>query len=312
MAFEATRPDPVRLARVPFGEAWLGAIDPTCTTCDPHDVRVRMAMYRLLVEHGNRHGALGTYDELSPFWGYASQLAWQHTSGRLGGPGTKIAAASWWGACNYALSVVPYVAAMERGGVPALPIRVDAAYKPVMPAWRDALAALSALRPGGDLDRVRTLVWRAHLASITLAVARHAAAHCALPAGEQRFSCGWVRMVDLFAAAALRTDLDKLVESGGGALPSRVLGEHDDGAELPRAERASVRRIGALADRPAWRWAIELGVWRRIMRSHPARADAELLIAGLLGRGRKVWPARARALAYAALPVRVLERDAAP
>src|SRR5437016_3985991 len=113
MAFAATRPDRERLARVPFGDAWLALAEPDeSVACDPHSMRARLAMYRLLVEHGHSHGAFGAHDELSPFWGYASQLAWQHASGRLGDARRDaIDPASWWGACNYALSVVPYVAA---------------------------------------------------------------------------------------------------------------------------------------------------------------------------------------------------------
>jgi len=45
----------------------------------------------------------------------------------------------------------------------------------------------------------------------------------ALPADEQRFARGWIRMVDLFGAAALRTDLAYLASHGTGALPGRML-----------------------------------------------------------------------------------------
>ena len=295
-------PDPARLSRLPFGDDWLAAGGPTAAV---HDVHARMAMYRALVEQTNSHGAFGAHGELNPFWGYASQLAWQHRSGRLGDVPHAIAETSWWGACNYALSVVPYVAAMHLGVVPRLPIDVEPHYAEVMPAWHEAFREMRELRPGGDHDAVRVAVWRAHLASITLAVRVHARAHRALPSAEQRFARGWVRMVDLFAAAGIRTDLDKLVETGGGALPSRVL---DGGSieDLPRHERSTIRRVSALADRPPLRWAIDVGVWRRMMRTRAARAESERLLAGMLGHGKDVWPVRARALAYAALPARVI------
>ncbi|HSK04836.1 MAG TPA: Leg1-related protein [Kofleriaceae bacterium] len=287
--------DAHRLSRVPFGDAWIAAGEPTA---DVMDVRSRLAMYRSLVER-----TTPVRPELNPFWGYASQLAWQHRSGRLGEAGEAIAPGSWWGACNFALSVVPYAAAMDLGLVPRLPIAASA-YAGVRPRWHEALRAL---RDAEDLDRVRVAIWSAHLASITLAVRMHAAEHRVLPPAEQRFARGWVRMVDLFAAAALRTDLDKLIETGGGALPSRVL-HGADVADLPRHERSTVRRVGALADRPAWRWALELRAWRRIMRTRAARGDAERLLAGLLGAGQEVWPARLRALAYATFPAPVIER----
>jgi hypothetical protein len=254
-------------------------------------------MYRQLVEHTNHRRSFGTDAERHPFWGYASQLAWQHRSGRLGATPNAIDRDSWWGACNYALSVIPFVAAMELGIVPRIALAHDRAYDPVMSAWRDALQTLTSRE---HLDEVRLAIWQAHLASITLAVRRLEREYRALPAMEQRFARGWVRMVDLFAAAALRTDLDK-VETGGGSLPSRIL--HDEAVDdLPRHERSTVRRVGALADRSARRWAIDIAVWRRIMRTRAARMDAERLLAGMLGTGNAVWRTRLRALAFAALP----------
>jgi hypothetical protein len=161
--------------------------------------------------------------------------------------------------------------------------------------------------PAADHDRARVLVWEAHLESITRAVAMHEIAFQALPRAEQRFARGWVRMVDLFAAAAVRTDLDKLVETGGGALPPRILTDSPAAQEgFHRHEQSTVRRVGELADRPAWRWALEMRVWRRIMRTRAARADAEQLLAGLLGRHQR-WPATARAVVYATLPRRLVE-----
>lgn len=294
-----------RVARLPFGDDWRAAGEPTP---DVMDVRSRMAMYRHLVERTNPHGALGPEAELSPFWGYASQLAWQHRSGRLGTTPNVIDGDSWWGACNYALSVVPYVAAMQRGLVPAIAIAHTRAYDVVMPAWHAALAALTSSHDPDAirLDAIRLAVWRAHRDAITLAVRLHGREHRLMPRAERRFVDGWVRMVDLFAAAGLRTDLVKLAEIGAGTLPSRLL---DDAvlAALPRHERSTARRVSSLADRPPWRWAIDIAVWRRIMRTRAARADVERLLAGLLGRGKEVWPARMRALAYAALPARLIE-----
>lgn len=304
MPFHATRPDPVRLARLIFGDAWQSLVDPAdVVQADPMDARVRLGMYRHLVERLNPHGRFGRNDELSPFWGYASQLAWQLRSGRLGGSGNAIAAASWWGACNYALSVVPYVAASELGLVPDLRIVVRG-YDAVMPAWHAAMRAL--VDRDADHDTARVLVWAAHLASITLAVRTHEVAYRAMPGAEQRFARGWVRMVDLFAAAAVRTDLDKLVETGGGALPPRVLRDDETHEGFHRHEKSTVRRVGELADRPVWRWGLEVRVWRRIMRTRAARGDAESLLAGMLGKHER-WPATVKAIAYATLPARIVE-----
>lgn len=309
MAFDAGRPDRARLARLPFGDAWLDLVDPgDLAACDVMDARIRLGMYRALIERLNPHGVYGRNDELSPFWGYASQLAWQQRSGRLGSTAHAIADGSWWGACNYALSVVPYAAAMQRGHVPSLRFELDRTYAPVMSAWHRAFDAMTARQADHDHDRVRVAVWRAHLASITLAVRCHAVAFQGMPAAERRFARGWVRMVDLFAAAAVRTDLDKLVETGGGALPTRVLREQDALDGLHRHEVSTIKRVGMLADRPRWRWGLEMVVWRRIMRTSRARAEAEEILVGVFGKGNQVWPLRARAIAYATLPSRLVER----
>jgi len=303
MAFAGARPDSEKLSRLPFGDVWHALVDPgDLAACDVMDSRVRLGMYRLLIERLNPHGLYGTRDELNPFWGYASQLAWQQRSGRLRRAQHAIADASWWGACNYALSVVPYAAAMQRGHVPMLRFDVDPRYAPVMSAWHRAFDVMVARHT--DLDRVRVAVWRAHLVSITLAVKSHDPAFRAMSASEQRFARGWVRMVDIFAAAAVRTDLDKLVETGGGALPPRMLREQDALDGMHRYEISTVKRVGMLADEPRWRWGLAMRVWRRVMRTPRARGDAEQILAGVFGKGAQVVPVRARAPAYATLPAR--------
>jgi len=281
------------LARMPFGTAWR-ALD--LDHLDPRSVRGRLAMYRRLVEAAAGRGALGAHGERSPFWGYAAQLAWQHASGRLGG-GDAIAAASWWGACNFALSAIPYAAAMQHDLVPRVAIDT-AGYEPALPHWHGAFHRMVALDADADLEPLRFAVWRAHLASIELAVGRHARELAAMPADEQAFARGWIRMVDLFGAAALRTDLEHLAARGTGTLPGRVLA---DGAidDLPRVERGAVRRVIALGQRPAWRWPVELAVWHRVMRTRAAREDLDGVLAGMFGRS---WRRRLRVLAYAVRP----------
>src|SRR5262249_5582596 len=160
------RPDRALLAGVPFGDAWLGL---AAAPSDPREVTSRLAMYRLLIERGNAYGPFGPNDALSPWWGYASQLAWQHRSGRLGvGPMERrdfvpasstaewrcgsIDGNSWWGACNYALSVVPYVAAARLGLVPPFDAQVPAEYDAALASWRVALEAAGTPRAGDDLE----------------------------------------------------------------------------------------------------------------------------------------------------------------
>jgi hypothetical protein len=298
MTFDAARLDAARMARVPFADAWRALPDPAdAGAFDPGSVTDRLGLYRLLIERGNPGDALGAHDERSPLWGYASQLAWQHRSGRLGDGGDRIAPASWWGACNYALCVVPYLAAAELGVVPRL--RGPAApawYEAALPRWRDALALLVAARPGDDLEPARLAIWGAHVDSIDRAVRAHAAEFATLPPTEQRFARGWVRMVELFGAAAWPTDLVELTADEPAALPGRVLADDAAVAALPAAERRTARMVIGLGDRPGWRWRVDVAGWRVMMRSRGARDDAALILRGLLGRGRGAWPGRARAV----------------
>ncbi len=325
MPFASDRPVRELLRRVTFGELWLSLRDPSDDgACDPASVLGRMALYRLLVERCGEPGAFGAGDALSPFWGYASQLAWQQRSGRLarpegGGtpPGDRIDSTSWWGACNYALCVVPYVAGIQLGAVPPLRFPPDHAdgeisrYPDALSRWRDAIRRMQKLRPGGDTDSLRLMIWAAHLASTRTATRIHGSKLRAMSGAEQRFAQGWVRMVDLFAAAGLRTDLAYLAERGSGALPSRQLRASDaDGAfaDLPRAEQSAARRVIALGDRPWWRWSVDRSIWRRIMRTRAAREDAQAILSGMFGRGRTAWRSRALGFAYAALPTTLANR----
>src|SRR5215207_6375518 len=123
------------LTRLPFGDDWRSCGEPTPNV---NDVRSRLAMYRQLIESTNPRGTYGTNAELNPFWGYASQLAWQHRSGRLGTTPNVVERDSWWGACNYALSVIPYVAAMQLGIVPTIALAHDRAYDDVILTWHAA------------------------------------------------------------------------------------------------------------------------------------------------------------------------------
>ena len=234
---------------------------------NPASVRDRHELYRRLI----------ALDHLSPFYGFDLQLAWQHASGRLGGD--DIAPSSWWGACNYALCIVPYAAAMALDLVPREDLDVTA-YRTAMPDWHGAFHRMSSLDVEADREPLRFAVWRAHLASITIAVQRHARELAQLPAQEQTFARGWIRMVDLFGAAALRTDREYLT-SRPASLPGRIL--DGDLSDLPRYERSAARRIIALGERPDWRWPIELAVWKRMMRSRSARDQLDTVMIDLFG-----------------------------
>ena len=251
---------------------------------DPASVRDRHEMYRLLIERTNPKRVLGDRGELSPFWGYDAQLSWQHASGRLGA-GDRIDPSSWWGACNYALSVVPYAVAMAHDLVPRVELDL-AGYARAMPHWHGAFHRMLALQGESgpvDLEPLRFAIWRAHLASITIATERHTRELARMSRPEQAFARGWIRMVDLFGAAALRTDLVYL-EARPASLPSRMLRAQDDLADLSRHERSTVRRVSLLGERPAWRWPLELALWKRMMRTRTSRDQLETVMVDLFAK----------------------------
>ena len=296
MAFDAARLHPTLLDQARFGARWRTLDELALRAVDGNDVGVRLAMYRSLIERTNPRKALGAHDELHPLWGYVAQLAWQQRSGRLGTGDDRILGQSWWGGMNYALSVVPYWAAMQEGVVPALALpEPPLKFSRAVVVWRTAVKMMMAYVADADLEPLRREIWEAHLASIDAGEREHFSRRLELPPLERRFSLGWTRMVELFAAAAWRTDLPRVIALGD-TLPSKVLVDEATLATLPKPERATARQIIELGDRAPWRWAVEVGLWKRTMRERPERDDAPALLAALFGRGEGVWSQRLRAL----------------
>ncbi len=296
MVFDAQRLHPTLLDQARFGARWRTLDELALRAVDPNDVGVRLALYRSLIERTNPRGAMGAHDELHPLWGYVAQLAWQQRSGRLGRGDDIIVGQSWWGGMNYALSVVPYWAAMQEGVVPALSLpEPPLKFSRAIIEWRRVVQMMMAYVGDADLEPLRREVWRAHLMSIDAGEREHVSRRLMLPMLERRFSLGWTRMVELFAAAAWRTDLPRVIALGD-TLPSRVLVDDATLAALPKAERATARQVIELGDRAPWRWAVEVGLWKRTMRERPERDDAPALLAALFGRGDSVWSQRLRAL----------------
>src|SRR5688572_28951934 len=93
---------------------------------DPFSFAHRMAAYRTLMEAINRRGQFGEDNRRNPLWALVFQHDWQCRSGRLGprayedGP---IDPDAPWGYGNYALCVIPWLAAAASGLVPDLPVQ---------------------------------------------------------------------------------------------------------------------------------------------------------------------------------------------
>lgn len=290
-------PHPAELAGFDLHRSWTGAPQPG-DRFDPFVVAQRMAAYRELIEQTNRGGLFGADNRRNPLWGLVFQLQWQSRTGRLG-PGSRaegrIDPRAPWGYGNYLLCVVPWLGAVEAGTVPdrtlagpADPGRftypgggsretrhVPAALRPGVADWRAYFERVAATPPGGDDEPLRSALWKAHKSCLDLAAAQLALADPgALPEAEAQFLRGWCRMVDFLWAAAWRTDFDSMTDHGLDVLPERLLGPDDPpgaAGDLPRKVRRNVRTVLRLARTPDRRYAVDLWLWRRAMRTREAR-----------------------------------------
>lgn len=324
---------PPRLSMQPFGEYW-GKLPRLSESgyVNPFKIYDRLAIYRLLMEHMNTSGAFGPGGELNVFWGYVSQLDWQWRSGRLSRPeemekdaGQKqevIAVESWWAGCNYALCVIPLIAAMRigvapileisipktasddkfaRAGGPSRPWVVPKVYELPLELWTDFFRLVRSLRPGRDLEPARLAMWRAHLASISVAEKLFTEEKSQLSQPEQLFAFGWLRMVDFLGLAAWRTDFSFILEHGRGALPPRVLRADDRlGAvqDMDSDTNITLLNIARLGQQNRFQFAVNRFLWRRAMRTRQARDEAPRLLAATFDNSPQYAPERRRLQEY--------------
>ncbi|MBI5671147.1 MAG: hypothetical protein HZC41_24385 [Chloroflexi bacterium] len=290
-----------RLVKLEFYPQW-SALPELTGMVDPFDYQQRLAVYKRLIEVTNPRGICGQENELNVFWGYVFQYHWQWRSGRLrlaNTPDGRIDPSSMWGYGNYTLSVIPLIAAMQAGLVPAMEIlppysssaveypcssqddsfQIPADLREAVQAWQAFFALMQRIEPGDDLEPLRFELWQAHHRSLTAAEAgirtlgRQRASR-----SELDFLIGWIRMVDFLGAAAWRTDLVFMLEHGMGTLPERMLTEDDIPghiADMDDQVNLNVRSILGLTRQSRLRYRFNLWLWQRAMRTRQAR-DAVL------------------------------------
>jgi hypothetical protein len=282
---------------------------------DPFSFPHRMAAYRTLIEATNRRRQFGEDNRRNPLWALVFQHYWQYRSGRLGAQthedGTIDPDAAW-GYGNYALCVIPWLAAASIGLVSDLPLepppgpsRFD--YRPDqfrdgIEDWRRFLTAADTADPDDD-EPVRLALWRAHKTCLDV-VARHLGSidpGTDSPA-ELAFLRGWCRMVDYLWAAAWRTDFDFTITHGLGVLPDRLLPDEPELPELPRRVARNLRTVTGLDRTPAWRHRINLTLWRRAMRTRQARDDVLVMLDAVFNPNPGNAAARRRLLALVLRP----------
>lgn len=298
-----------QLARADFFPEW-SSLPSFAAEIDPFAYTGRLLVHKLVLDALNVHGAFGAGNELNPFWGNVFHLAWQWRSQRLTLPNSepgRIHPHSMWGYANYAVSVIPLIAAINTGALKPVAVLppyehgvisyahgggksayiVPDEFSEALPAWSEFFRAALDLKPGDpDLDPLRFLFWRAQRASLLGVVPtideRGLHYHTR---NELNFMLGWIRLVDYWGAAAWRSDLDFMLRHGVGGLPERQLTADDKpGRSRGLSPRASmmIAALLKLTQQSKFRAALDLFWWKRAMRSPRARADAvELLDAKL-------------------------------
>lgn len=284
-------PAPEELAALSLHSSWIGAPEPG-DSFDPWAFDDRMATYRELMTATNRRQQFGDDNRRNPLWGLMFQHQWQFDTGRIGPDcreSRRIDPDAGWGFGNYTLSVVPWLGAVAAGVVPDRELTAAPAtsrfeyigggtasnriapvsYVPGVAAWREYFTTAAGFE-GGDDDPLRMKLWAAHKVCLDVASAAlrtiSAAPYSEL---ELAFLQGWCRMVDYLWAAAWPTDFDFMSEYGLDVLPDQLL--IDTTRDLPPRVRGNVRNVIGLAALSDRRYAVDLALWRRAMRTRSAR-----------------------------------------
>jgi hypothetical protein len=302
---------PEELADLDLHEAWTGAAELTARF-DPFLFTHRMAAYRSMVDATGASGLFGADNRHNPLWGLVFQLHWQSSTGRLGSVEGRIDPDAAWGYGNYTLNVIPWLGAVEAGVVPRLEIadppgesRFRYVRGGVVPAelargvadWRSFFTLVRS--SPADAELVRLALWKAHKTCLDVVVP--AIADIAPPPYaplELTFLRGWCRMVDYLWASAWPTAFDPTIRHGLDVLPERLLERHADLRTLPDKVRRNVANVIRLADMSPRRYALNLWLWRRIMRTRPARDDVVVLLDALFNPKPENAAARRRMLGY--------------
>jgi hypothetical protein len=314
LAMESVRGYPEGLEALDVFSVW-STLPLTKGRFDPFSFPHRMAAYRTLIEATNRRGQFGEDNRRNPLWALAFQHHWQYRSGRLGARAREdgmIDPDAPWGYGNYALCVVPWLAAAATGLVPDLPVqpapgpsRFD--YRPDqfrdgIEDWRRFFTAADTADPGDD-EPVRLALWKSHKTCLDVVARQLGSIDSGTDSpAELAFLRGWCRMVDYLWAAAWPTDFDFTVTHGLGVLPDQLLDGRPGRPDLPRRVARSVFTVTGLDRTPTWRHRINLALWRRAMRTRQARDDVLVMLDAVFNPNPGNAADRRRLLGYLLRP----------
>lgn len=313
-----SRVHPRELAELDVYEVWTSA-DELTDVLDPFRFEHRMAAYRTLIDATG--GPFGEDNRGNPLWAWTFQLHWQCRTGRLGATTSvddRIDPDSPWGYGNYTLSVIPWLGAVQAGLVPPLDIaeapadcRFGYVRDGVVPPelrrsvehWADYFTLVKTARATGDTEPLRIALWKAHKTCLDVVVTAIADIDPAPYAPlELTFLRGWCRMVDYLGAAAWRTDFDFMTEHGLDVLPEILLTRRSDLRGLPDKARRNVANVIRLATTSPRRHALNLWLWKRIMRTRAARDEVLVLLEAVFDPRRDNAADRRRVAVYLLRP----------
>lgn len=311
---------PRELALLDLYEVWVGAEELT-DRFDPFRFEHRMAAYRKLIDATNAGGLFGADNRHNPLWAWMFQLQWQCRTGRLGATTDadgKIDPDAPWAYGNYTLSVIPWLGAVQAGVVPRLEIAdvpspsrfrfvrdgvIPDELAPSVELWRRYFALVKNTQATTDFEPLRITLWKAHKTCLDVVVTTIADIDPAPYAPlELTFLRGWCRMVDYLAAAAWRTDFGFMAEHGLDVLPEMLLEQRSDLRALPDKVRRNVANVIRLATTSPRRYALNLWLWRRIMRTRAARDEVLTLLDAVFDPRPDNVVARRRVLGYLLRP----------
>jgi Leg1 len=205
-AMEPVRGYPAELETLEVFSVW-STLSPLSDRFDPFSFPQRMAAYRMLIEATNRRGRFGDDNRRNPLWGLVFQHQWQFSSGRLGARTSQdgtIDPDAPWGFGNYALCVIPWLAAASTGLVPDVPVRPAARptrfdygadpFRAGIDDWRAFFTATGTDDPGND-EPVRLALWKAHKTCLDVVAQRLATID---PGSDSHAELAFLRLADRF------------------------------------------------------------------------------------------------------------------
>jgi len=118
-------------------------------------------------------------------------------------------------------------------------------------------------------------------------------------------------LVDFFGAAAWRTDMEFMLVNGLDVLPERMLTDTDVPGQISDMDdqvNANLKSIFGLVRQSPRRFAFNLWLWKRAMRTRPARDDVLEMLAAQFDPKPENAAARRKLLRYT-LALQVFRRS---